>query len=526
MMHGETNGHAINGNGHVKNGRTHVNGNGGNRVAGLMLPPQNIEAEEGVIGSILLDNSVYRDVAPILTPDRFYRDVHQILYAAVVALATAGSPVDMITVRAYLEARGQLDKIGGIDAILSILNAVPHAANARYYAQIVRQLAVKRDLIQAAQQILNDGYSATSTAEELLASTLERVGRVQAAEAVDFADDDAVEVATVASVRNLVTESRWLWPHWIIDAQLTVLAAEPAAGKTRLTLDLCRRMWHCEPWPDGCLATRPMRTASFWVCADRNHGEIVHAAEAFGLPDEAVYFNATPTEPFGGIKLDDPSEIRAMRRRIKACRPGLVVIDTINKATRLALYRPEDAERFFGPLLDVARDLQVPILALTHLAKSGDALDRRIHGTARVMIKMAKPEGDEITTRRRLWVAEIREGRPPAALGVEMGDAGNEYNGNPPSLAAPPSASKGAAGKTPSAVRAAMDWLSAKLAEGPIFCRAAIADAVEAGHGKRTFFKAVKELGVVTEGPKGNRFYRLPKPGEESEGEDDDEFDE
>jgi hypothetical protein len=85
---------------------------------------------------------------------------------------------------------------------------------------------------------------------------------------------------------------------------------------------------------------------------------------------------------------------------------------------------------------------------------------------------------------------------------------------------------RAAGGKIPTAVRAAMDWLSGKLADGSIFCRAAIADAVEAGHGKRTFFKAVAELGVVTEGPKGNRYYRLPNPGEESEGEADDELDE
>jgi hypothetical protein len=287
-------------------------------------------------------------------------------------------------------------------------------------------------------------------------------------------------------------------------------------------------MWHCEPWPDGCLATRPPRTPSFWICSDRNHGEIVHASEAFGLPDESVYFNASPTDPFGGIKLDDPAEIRAMRRRIKSCRPGMVVIDTINKATKRALYRPEDAEAFFGPLLDVAMDLQVPIFALTHLAKSGDALDRRIHGTARVMIKMAKPEGDETTTRRRLWVAEIREGKPSPPLGVEMGDAGNEYNGNPPNLQPQPAAGappKQGRGRPSKATEQVMSWLREYLAEGPVFAKKLIEDGIEAGFTRRTLFRVLESI-AIKGGTEGNFFYRLPQPGEAVDPDDEGEGDE
>lgn len=527
-MHGENNGHTANGNGYLENGRPHSRVDG-NRVAGLALgkalPPQNILAEEGVLGSILLDNDVFRDVAPLLSVDRFYRDVHQIIYGAVVALFAAGLPVDVVTLSNHLKAKGKLDRIGGLDTIFGVVRGVPHAANAKYYAQIVHQNAVKRELIHSANETLREAYSDEFTAEELLASASGRIARIESAESADL--DEDLEAATAADIRRHVSGVRWLWPHWIVASHMTVVAAEPSTGKTRFAMDLCRRMWHCLPWPDGCMATVPMHTPTLWVSSDQVHGEMIHAMEAFGLPDEAVYFNSSPSDPFGGLKLDDPSEIRGLRRRIKRYRPGMVVIDTVNKATRKALYRPEDAEAFFGPIVAVARDLQVPILALTHLAKSGDALDRRIHGTARVLIKMSKPEGDETTNRRRLWVAEIREGRAPASLGVEMGDDGNDYDGHPPARGETKGASgSGKPGKGPSAaVRAAMTWLGDLLKDGPIYCRKAVEDAVRAGHGRSTFFKAAAELGVISGGPKGDKFYRLPTPEELEEEYDPDDPD-
>lgn len=522
-----------NGNGYHKNGiNGTVNGLGSRSVInGILsdrLPPQNLEAEQGVLGSILMDDSQFGPVYKILSADDFYRDSHQLIFRTMIEMSVAGIPIDMITLEEWLKRRDRLEKVGGMDALFQILNCVPHAVSAVYYAQIVRQKSIARDLIEHAHLTLTEGYGDQHTAEELLAKSQSRLARIVSREAstIESEDEQPIEVATAADIRRMVGESRWLWPGWIIDAQMTVLAAEPATGKTRLTLDLCRRMWNCEPWPDTTEATRPMNTSSFWVASDRNHGEIVRAMEDFGLPNESVFFNASPTDPFGGVKLDDPAEIRAMRRRIKSCRPGLIVIDTINKATKRILYRPEEADAFFGPLLEIARDMQIPILALTHLSRSGDPLDRRIEGTCRVLLKMARPEGDETSTRRRLWVAAIREGKPSAPLGVSMGDNGNDYDGQPPTREEI-DAKPGTQGRPAKAVKAAMDWLKDYLAEGPVYCRKAIENGIEAGHGRRTLFKAAAELGVITGGTKGEKFYRLPNPGEASdpasEGEADEE---
>ncbi len=128
------------------------------------LPPQNLEAERGVLGSILLDNDVLHDVVPLLKVEDFYRDTHQIIYRAIRDLYDLGKAVDAITLADELTRRGEFEKIGGDEALAQILDRVPHAANAKYYAQIVRQKSVSRELIEAANEILRDGYSNTFTA--------------------------------------------------------------------------------------------------------------------------------------------------------------------------------------------------------------------------------------------------------------------------------------------------------------------------------------------------------------------------
>ena len=464
---------------------------------------------------MLVDNDTIPVVASILSPADFYRDSHQILFRSIVELAEAGSRADVLIVEEYLRQRGKLEKVGGIDLLLEVTASIPHTANAKHYAQIVKQRSVNRSVIGLAQQVVDQAYN-DATAEEVLAKLRDGLGTVENAFARGEADDldtAPIEIATLADIRSRTTETSWLWPGWIIGNHMTAIAAEPATGKTRLSMDLCRRMYNCLPWPDGQMATRPMGTCSLWIASDRTHSEMVRVAADFGLPDDAVYFNSAPSDPFGGIKLDDPREIKMFRRRVRylGSRLGAIFIDTINKATRRALYRPEEAEAFFGPLIDVAVDLQVPLVAITHLSRSGESLDRRIEGTCRVLVKLAKPDGEETTTRRRLWVSAIRDGVPAAPVGVTMGTNGNEYDGDAPQ---PTTSAKAGAKRVPPAVEKAMEWLREYLEGGPAFCGATIQAALEAGHNKRIVFRAIKELRIVKEGGYGKHYYRLPRPEE------------
>ena len=125
------------------------------------LPPQNLEAEKGVLGSLLLDPNLCDDVALILRPDDFYADANQKLYAHLLAMHDEGKRIDVMLLVERLTQAGDLEAVGGAAYMAEVAHSVPYAANAVYYAEIVRDKATLRALIHASTEILRDAYEPT-----------------------------------------------------------------------------------------------------------------------------------------------------------------------------------------------------------------------------------------------------------------------------------------------------------------------------------------------------------------------------
>lgn len=500
--------------------------NGHANANGDRLPPQNLEAERGALGAVLIDPPRMAEVRPILGPDDPYRADHQRIYRAMRTLDDEGLPCDPILVSNRLAAGG-MDPTAADELVAEMMGAVPSVDSAAHYAGVVREKSLRRAIIEVSRVLEREAYCDDHNAATLLRRHVARIERLAPPPAVE--PDRPEAVASLADIKRVISDEPWLWPDWLVAAHMTVLAAEPGVGKTRLALDLCRRLWGALPWPDGELATRPPGTASLWVATDRNFPQIAKVSALYGLPDEAVYFNAPPEDPCGGLNLDNPAAVSGLARRIRSARPGIVVIDTINRATRRPLYRPEEAEAFFGPLVDLARELRFALLALTHLSRSGDPIDRRIEGACRVMWKLECPDP---TDRGRLRLSAPKtEDEHPAPLGVTMRAEGNEYDNSPPAPPEDKAAAQagGKAGRPPKALAAAIDWLRDHLSNGPAYCKPTIDAAEESGHSKPTFWRAVRALGVLTDGPKGNQFFRLDQeraddPDPEDDGEDTERF--
>ena len=132
------------------------------------LPPQNLEADRGVIGSILLDNNVIDDVIGVMRPDDLFRTAHQTIYRVMLELHSSGRAIDGITLCEELEKQGKLESVGGIEYIAETINCVPHAVNAKYYAGIVAENSQRRQVIDAAEVSLRQSYARAETCPELL----------------------------------------------------------------------------------------------------------------------------------------------------------------------------------------------------------------------------------------------------------------------------------------------------------------------------------------------------------------------
>ncbi|QDV32369.1 AAA family ATPase [Tautonia plasticadhaerens] len=317
--------------------------------------------------------------------------------------------------------------------------------------------------------------------------------------------DPAGRCANLADLRRLVASVGWHWGQWLAAGVLNGLAADPGTGKTVMATDLARRLWFRQPWPDGQENSFPEGTRTLWVPGDRHYAQLMELASSYGLPDEALLFNASPDDPTDGLDLDDPAELGKLADRIETESPGLVIVDTVGMSTGRNLCRPEDANAYFGPLMDIARETGAAFLLLTHLSKNGDALGRRFTGACRVVWKMTAPDPENQPDRRRVWVDKTFSINPPV-LGMSFGDADCSFDFSPPSEPEPVPRKRGPA---PEKLEACKQWLVERLA-CPSPVNEVRRDSEKEKYSSGTLYDARDALGVEEYMVDRRKWWKLP----------------
>ena len=391
-MAGLNNG-SSNGNGYG-HGHGHSDKGEGDRSIALRLPPQNLEAEQGILGSILQQNDVLHEVVPILSAEDFYRDIHQIVYKAIRDLYDLGKAVDGITLADELTRRDQLDAVGGAEALADIQNSVPHAANARYYAEIVRQKSIARQLIEAANEILHEGYSNNFTAEQLLEGAERRVFQI----AEDQTRGDTVELKDVVmkAMDRIVARSESRHPVTGVASgffdlddltggfqpeQLIILAARPSMGKTAFALNICDHASVDLKTPGlfVSLEMGQLELAERLLCArSRVDGHKLRTGQNMGNREITQLGKAFDDLRFAPLFIDDTParnmlQITANARRLKLrSNLGLIMVDYIQliDSNESRDSRQEQIAKISRRLKALSRELKVPVVALSQLNRA------------------------------------------------------------------------------------------------------------------------------------------------------------
>lgn len=357
-----------------------------------LVPPQNLEAEEAVLGSILLEQDSIISVMEFLVPDDFYRVAHQLIFAAMIELNQNSEAIDPITVSEKLRQKNQIDNVGGEAGIIELLDKVPTAANVEFYTQIVLEKSTRRKLIKTSTNIVKNAYQEDETIANVL-DTAERdilsvsEGRNKAG-FIPIRDvlHDAYESLEERSKNN--GEVTGIATGYIgLDRmtsglhadELIILAARPSVGKTAFVLNIAKNVavnlnetvaifsleMGAESLVERIICSHASINAGHLKTGKLTDEEYTQYFVATGVLAEApIYIDDTP-----GIRV---SEIRAKCRRLKQERNnlGLVVIDYLQLIEGNGKEsRQQEVSEISRNLKKLAKELKVPVIALSQLSR-------------------------------------------------------------------------------------------------------------------------------------------------------------
>ena len=373
---------------YTKKGKNKVN----NELMTDNLPPQNIEAEQAVLGAIFLNTDALADAMEYIEADDFYKRSHQLLFQAMVDLNNNSEAIDVLTVQNYLSTNNQLDDVGGVAYIAELATSVPTAANAGYYAKIVEEKSMLRRLISTATNIITqannndeDVPSLLDSAERQIMDVSERKNRSGFREIKDVLNEALNDVDRLSQQSEDITGLPTGYREFdkmtagLQPDNLIILAARPAVGKTAFALNIAQNVatstdtsvaifsleMSAESLVNRMLCAEGSINANHLRTGQLDEGEWQNLIVAMGaLSNTSIFIDDTP-----GIKM---AEIRAKCRRLAKEKGnlGLVVIDYLqliegsNKESR-----QQEVSEISRQLKKLAKELGVPILALSQLSR-------------------------------------------------------------------------------------------------------------------------------------------------------------
>lgn len=360
----------------------------------MRLPPQNLDAEKALLGAIMMRPQSIHDISDLLHREAFYSEKHKIIYGAMLELLAKNEPIDMVVLSARLREKKLLDNIGGASYLTQLVTAVPSTNNLEHYARLIQKSYVLRNLIEAADHISNLGYAEGNEVDEVLDQAEKKIFGISNAtlrnKFINISETLEEAWTRLDRLHNSKEELRGVKTGFkeldlklagLQKSDLIILAARPSMGKTTLAMDIARNaaLLHNVPVGIFSLEMSSQQLVDKMLAAEAQvdswnlrNGQIKTDEEFSLIRDTLDKLSKAP------IYIDDESSnniirMKSVARRLKSEHGlGLIIVDYLqlmipNKNYDSMVHQVTEISR---SLKGLARDLDVPVLALSQLSRA------------------------------------------------------------------------------------------------------------------------------------------------------------
>jgi replicative DNA helicase len=360
------------------------------------IPPYSLDAEQSVLGSMLLDKEAVAAASEVLSGEDFYSDAHKEIYEAILDIYDHGTPVDLVTLAEALRQRGSLEAVGGGTYISDLSMAVPSTANVRYYIRIVEEKAILRRLITASNYIIKESYEAAEDLDIIIDHAEKKIFEIaQKKNSRSFESIKTILLDTYAKIEELTKNKGKivgvptgfhdfdLRTSGLNKSDLILIAARPSMGKTSFAINIAQNaaVRHQIPVAIFSLEMAKDQLAQRMLSSESNiELQKIRTGDLSEQDWIKLVHAATPLSQ-APIFIDDTPAVTAMEIRSKARRLklehnlGLIVIDYLQlmSGRGKAESRQQEVSEISRSLKALARELQVPVVALSQLSRGPES---------------------------------------------------------------------------------------------------------------------------------------------------------
>jgi replicative DNA helicase len=361
------------------------------------IPPHSVDAEQSVLGAVLLDNEAINPLLEIISEEDFYKKEHRVIFAAMSKLSDERQPIDVVTLTDKLRGLGQLGDCGGVAYISNLVDIVPTAANTQFYARIIREMSIRRSVVHQASEIVSEAFSSRGDIDTFIDSIEQRIFQISDARvnqgfskigelvkgSVRTIEEVYVNKGPIGGTQTGFSDLDGL-TFGLQPSDLIIVAGRPAMGKTSFAMSIARHVALDQGKPVAVFSLEMSKEqlVTRLICSESRVNNTKVRSGRLSESDFPRIVDAASRLASAELYIDDTPamsiiELRAKSRRLHREKPlALIVVDylqLLRGASKKVERREQEISEISRSLKALAKELHVPVMALSQLNRGVEA---------------------------------------------------------------------------------------------------------------------------------------------------------